>query len=298
MKRTLISLAIALGALVPAIALAQTPTTGTLNVYVQVLNQNTTTYFYQQYQNYQNYQPGAFTVSVSGQNPSLTNFPGSQSGTVVMLNPGSYNVTVTNSPGNFSPSYSVGCNGTISAGESETCVITMTPSYNYYQYPMPYSSYLYPYVQPLTCQTSAPTVGLGQPVSFNAVGGAGGTYNWATASRNYPNAGPTLTISFQDSGTQVVTVTNATQTASCTVTVTNMYYPPVSNVSPVLPVYPTTNPVTAPVTYYQQTYPKLPNTGFAPGSGAMGIAFAAVLLIAAGTALSPYARKTLASISR
>src|SRR5581483_7929942 len=170
MTRTfIVSLAIALGSLVPAVALAQS-SSGLLTVYVQVLSQSN--YVYPS----QTYSPGNFTVSVSGQNPSLTNFQGSQSGTSVSLSPGSYNVTVSNTVTGYTPSYSVGCSNTISAGQSQTCVITMTPSYNYpYTYnPYPYGYYGYQNYQPLTCQTLTPTVALGQTASFQAVGGAGG----------------------------------------------------------------------------------------------------------------------------
>ncbi len=288
MKNLIISLAVVIGALVPAFAFAQTSTTGLLTVYVQVLNQTGTSYY-----QYQTYTPANFTVSVSGQAPSLTNFPGSQSGTAVSLSPGSYNVTITNALNGFAPSYSVGCNNTIAAGGSQTCVVTMTPSYTYNQYPNVYP-YSYQNLQPLTCQTLTPTVGLGQQASFTAVGGQGGTYNWATAYQNYPNVGPTLTTSFQASGSQTVTVTNASQTATCLVTVTNSYYPtPVSYTNPTYSTYPT---YSAYPTY--TTYPQLPRTGFAPKDIATGAAFAVVLLITAGLMVAPYVRKAATALSR
>jgi hypothetical protein len=307
MQRFIISLAIALGILVPAVAFAQTSSTGLLTVYVQVTSQ-TGGYPYQQ-----TYTPANFTVSVSGQNPSLTNFAGSQSGTALTLSPGSYNVVVNNTVPGYVPSYSVGCNYSIAAGQTQTCIITMTPSYNYapYTYPSnnvyPYN-YNYPYVQPLTCQTVTPTVALGQSATFRALGGAGGTYNWSTAYQNYPNVGPSLTIAFQASGAQSVTVTNAAQTATCTINVTTSFYPVPTSTT--YPTYPNTYPgTTYPGTYpgsvyptqtqtYYPAYPGLPRTGFAPRDLSTGIAFAAVLLIAAGLALSPYARKAVAIISR
>lgn len=283
MQRLIISILLALGILVPAVALAQSSSTGLLTVYVQVLNQAG--------YNYQTLTPSAFTVNVSGQSPSLTNFPGSQSGTNVSLNPGSYNVTIANAAQGYAPSYSVGCSNTIAAGQTQTCVITMTPSYNYNPYPTPYNPYNSPY-QPLTCRTLTSSVALGQNATFNAVGGAGGTYNWSTAYQNYPNVGPTLTVAFQSSGSQVVTVTNAAQTATCTVNVTNTYSP--TTVSPVYnPGYTGAYP-----NYTYTVYPRLPATGFGPKDLSMGFAFASVLLIASGIALTPYVRKTLASISR
>jgi len=291
MKQLIISLAIAIGALVPAFAFAQSTSAGLLTVYVQVINNTGATYY-----QYQAPSPSAFTVAVSGQSPSLSNFPGSQSGTTVSLLAGSYNVTIANVQNGYAPSYSIGCNSTIAAGQSQTCVVTMTPSYAYNQYATPYQ---YQNYQPLTCQTVTPTVGLGQQASFNAVGGQGGTYNWSTAYQNFPNVGPTLTTSFQASGSQVVTVTNASQTATCNVNVTNAYTPAPTT----YPygyngvTYPSTYSNTYP-TYTSVAYPQLPRTGFGPKDMATGAAFAVVLLIAAGVVVAPYVRKTVTTLSR
>lgn len=296
MQRLIISLAIALGLLAPAIAFAQTSTTGLLTVYVQVLQNSAFG---------QTYSPGQVTVSVSGQSPSLTSFPGSQSGTAVVLNPGSYNVTAGTLPG-YAPSYSTGCSNTIAANQTQLCVVTMTPSYAYNQYPTPYT-YNYPYgyyVQPLTCQTLTPNVAVNQQASFRAVGGAGGTYNWATNWQNYPNAGQTVNASFPASGVQTITVTNAAQTATCSVNVTNAlspvsypYYYPQYNQYPTTQ-YPTYYPNVTGPTYYPQTYPQLPRTGFGPHDTSFAWAIAAVLMIAAGIMTAPYARKAFAVVSR
>ncbi len=283
--------------LAPSLAFAQTTTTGLLNVYVQVLNQ--TGY---------SYSPSNFTVAISGASPSLTTFQGSQSGTLVSLNPGAYSVTLTNQLG-YSPTYSQGCNSTIAAGNTQTCVITVSAgAYNYpnvSQYPYWYNSLIAP---ALTCRTDTPTVALGQSARFTAIGGAGGTYNWTTGTQNYPNVGPVLTTTFPGSGNWNVTVTNASQTATCPVTVTDSYYPqPIS--SPV--TYPTNYPTTYqnyPTTYsnYNNTYPyqiqptvisysnpRFPNTGFEPLNSAQ-MAFALVLVMGAAIAAYPYARKALA----
>lgn len=322
MQKLIISCAVALGLMVPAFALAQTSTTGLLNVYVQVLTQSG-------YSSFQTYAPGNVTVSVAGNAPSLTTFPGSQSGTPVQLYPGSYSVTANNLLG-YAPSYSVGCNNTIAAGQSQTCVITMTPSYGYpYQYPN--TNTYYPYsLPPLSCSPQVPSVALGQPVTFEAFGGVGGTYNWTapyTQSLNYPNAGRSLTVSFEAQGAQTVTVTNASQTASCSVQVTNGYYP-IAGTYPTYPYgnYPYGNSygnniygnnpyntnlygnypysVSGP-TYsadpsqsYYPSYPQLPRTGFGPHDRTTGMALAVVLLIAAGIATAPYARKAFAIVSR
>lgn len=271
------SAAFGLAFLLPSAALAQTSTTGLLNVYVQVLNQSG-----------YSYTPANFTVSVAGNNPSPATFTGSQSGTLVSLNPGPFVVTVQDANG-YTADYSVGCNNTIAAGASHTCVVTMHKNYNnYYPYP---NLYPYPYNQQpaLSCRTDTPTVALGQTARFTAVGGIGGTYNWRTSSQNYPNVGPVLTITFQNSGAQVVSVTNGPQTAYCNITVTTSYYPQPVNPSYTYPSY--TYPAAPAYPYQTQTYyPRLPNTGFAPSNGAE-MAFATVLLMGAAVAVYPYAKK-------
>ena len=261
------SAVLGLALLVPALALAQTSTTGLLNVYVQVINQTNSSYG-----------PGNFTVAVSGQNPNPASFQGSIQGTPVTINPGTYSVTLTNTSG-FNTSYSVGCDSTMLSGGTQTCVITVNAgSYNYFP------SYIYPYTYqapPLTCRTDTPVVAVGQSARFTAVGGVGGTYNWRTPYNNFPNSGPVLTTTLDGSGVQSVTVTNASQVATCNVTVSSSYYPQPTN------------------TFYQapyQTqsyYPRFPNTGFAPSNGAEA-AFAVVLLMGAAIAVYPYARKAFA----
>ena len=262
------SAVLGLALLVPALALAQTSTTGLLNVYVQVINQTNSSYG-----------PGNFTVAVSGQNPNPATFQGSIQGTLVTINPGTYSVTLTNTSG-FNTSYSVGCDSTMLSGGTQTCVITVNAgSYNYF------SSYVYPYTYqalPLTCRTDTPVVAVGQSARFTAVGGVGGTYNWRTPYNNFTNSGPVRTTTLDGSGVQSVTVTNASQVATCNVTVSSSYYPQPTN------------------TFYQEApyqtqsyYPRFPNTGFAPSNGAEA-AFAVVLLMGAAIAVYPYARKAFA----
>src|SRR3989338_5112521 len=285
MKKALIYAAVVLGVFIPVFAFAQTSTTGLLNVYVQVINQTNSSYG-----------PGNFTVAVSGQNPNPVNFQGSLHGTLVTINPGAYSVTLTNNSG-FTANYSVGCDSTIAAGGTQTCVITVNPgAYNYNP-----SSYIYPYTYqtpPLTCRTDTPTVAVGQQARFTAVGGMGGTYNWRTPSNNFPNSGPVLTTALEGSGVQSVTVTNASQTATCNVTVSSSYYPqPVSTVYPTYqqtyPNYNTYPVYQAQPTYTAYAYPRLPNTGLQPVQSAQ-IAFALVLLLGAAIAAYPYARKSFA----
>ena len=284
MKKTLIYAVVALGVFIPVFALAQTSTTGLLNVYVQVINQTNSSYG-----------PGNFTVAVSGQSPNPSTFQGSIQGTLVTINPGAYSVTLTN-PSAFTVNYSVGCDSTIAAGGTQTCVITVNPgAYNYNP------SYIYPYTYqtpPLTCRTDTPTVAVGQPARFTAIGGAGGTYNWRTPYNNFPNTGPVLTTALEGSGVQSVTVTNASQTATCNVTVSSNYYPqPVSTVYPTYqqtyPNYNTYPVYQAQPTYTAYAYPRLPNTGLQPVQSAQ-IAFALVLLLGAAIAAYPYARKSFA----
>lgn len=274
------SAALGLALLVPAFAFAQTSTTGLLNVYVQVINQTNASYG-----------PGNFTVAVSGQDPSPANFQGSLQGTLVTINPGAYSVTLVNNS-SFNTNYSVGCDSTMLTGGTQTCVITVNAgSYNYFP------SYIYPYsyqAPPLTCRTDTPVVAVGQPARFTAVGGVGGTYNWRTSYQNFPNAGPVLTTILDGSGVQSVTVTNASQVATCNVTVSSSYYPqPLSTVAPVYPTYNTYPVYSAQSGVSLYAYPRLPNTGLEPLTSAQ-LAFALVLLLGAAIAAYPYARKLFA----
>ena len=68
--------------------------------------------------------PTAFTIKVSGNDPSPRSFPGrSGSGITVTLDPGSYSVTEKGPPG-YSTTYSNGCEGKIKAGQAKVCIIT------------------------------------------------------------------------------------------------------------------------------------------------------------------------------
>jgi uncharacterized repeat protein (TIGR01451 family) len=70
--------------------------------------------------------PGDFQISVSGNDPSPSVFPGSADGTVVILGPGAYDVSETEDP-RYAASYSADCkDGTIDYGETKTCTITNT----------------------------------------------------------------------------------------------------------------------------------------------------------------------------
>lgn len=295
--------ALAFGALF-ALALAASPlfssadTNGVLTVYVQVLNPQGATF-----------SSGDFSVSVSGQSPSLTNFAGSLQGTVVSLNPGAYSVALTGNTYGFSPSYSVGCQSTMLSGGSQLCVVTLTRYGT--NYPVPSYNYGYNYgVPPLYCLPQNQTTAPGQPTTFTAQGGVGGTYNWFANNHTYANMGPSFTTVIEYPGTSAVTVTNASQTATCNVTLQgNGYYYPGSSY-PATPAYPLsanptyTYPYTYPTTYsnpsynnlptYTATaYPSLPNAGFEPTNGAQ-LAFALVLLVGAAVATYPYARKAFA----
>jgi YVTN family beta-propeller protein len=68
--------------------------------------------------------PTAFTIIVSGNDPSPRSFPGrSESGVTVTLDPGSYSVT-EKGPLGYSINYSNGCEGKIKSGETKVCIIT------------------------------------------------------------------------------------------------------------------------------------------------------------------------------
>ena len=70
--------------------------------------------------------PSDFQISVSGNDPTPSTFPGNAAGTVVTLDPGAYDVSETEDS-HYAASYSADCkNGTIDYGESKTCTITNT----------------------------------------------------------------------------------------------------------------------------------------------------------------------------
>jgi hypothetical protein len=67
--------------------------------------------------------PSDFTITVDGNNPNPAMFAGNSSGTIVSIEPGSYNVTEVG-PSGYGQTNSVDCSGTISLGENKTCIIT------------------------------------------------------------------------------------------------------------------------------------------------------------------------------
>ncbi len=270
--------ALALAALVPASALAQTSCswfgsvwnsaqcgTGMLTVNVLVNNRYDSARV-----------PGDFAFSVAGNNPSPASFLGSQSGTVVALGAGPYRVSASGNMFGYEPSYSTGCDNTIAGGQSSLCVITMNATYGPTA-PVPYSG-PYPYSQPLLCHANTQQVPLGATALFTATGGVG-TYNWITADRSFVNIGPRLSTAFTTSGLQTVTVSSGGQSAACVITVLPVYAP------------------NAPVSVQPAFYPAFPNTGFMPG-GAAGASLAALMLLAASWLLYPYVRKAAIAVTR
>ncbi|MGB2631586.1 MAG: ice-binding family protein [Minisyncoccales bacterium] len=65
-----------------------------------------------------------FTINASGTNVSSSSFAGSESGTDITLDAGSYEITEPIVPAGYLESGSGDCSGTIAAGETKTCTIT------------------------------------------------------------------------------------------------------------------------------------------------------------------------------
>lgn len=296
-RKTVFGLILALAA-VPAFSLAQVYTSSCGSLYtttsctpgvlhVFMLVNNNSTYAYTR-------QPADFTVNIQAQNPSLASFPASQSGTHVTLS-GSYTVQVQPMQG-FTPTYSVGCSGTVVNGQEATCVITESASSVYTSAPVPYQ-YQYPYGDmPLTCLPAYQTIPLGQSASFNAVGGSA-PYSWSTPDTSYPAIGAAFNASPRISGVQTVTVMSGTHTSTCTVNVLGVTGPVSSYIAPIFPsTVPSAVVTVVPSTALTSSYvPALPNTGFEPLS-ATQIALALVVLFGVGIFAAPYVRKTLAAI--
>ncbi len=70
-----------------------------------------------------NKKPSDFTITVHGNNPSPSSFPGSPSGTAVKLQMGMYSVTQTG-PSSYNSTLSGDCSGGIMSVESKNCTIT------------------------------------------------------------------------------------------------------------------------------------------------------------------------------
>jgi hypothetical protein len=269
-------------------------TPGHLLVYVQVTNNVNNGYNYNNnYNNTYNQAPSNFTVAVSGLNANPSSFAGSLSGTQVTVS-GSYSVTALQLSG-YSATYSSGCNGTLTQGESALCVVTESNTSSYYnQYPTSYP-YNYYYNVPLSCTPSYQTVNLGQTATFTANGGDYSQYNWQTPQRSYLNIGAVLNVAFTQTGTQTVSVTNGTDVASCTVNVVASGAPVTVN-----PTYSNNGYSTTYGSAYNSNYggvyvtptyvPSLPNTGFAPMSSAEAASVVALMIAMALVAL-PYVRK-------
>ena len=67
-----------------------------------------------------------FTMSVTGADVSNTSFAGSETGTTVGLDAGTYGVSETYDPTQYTQNLSADCSGTITLGENKVCTITNT----------------------------------------------------------------------------------------------------------------------------------------------------------------------------
>lgn len=238
--------------------------TGLISVFVQVQNNAPGVFRY----------PHEFQISVQGQSPNPSSFMGSQNGTPVQLLPGAYSVSVSNNPFGYIATYNSFCSGAIAAGQTQTCVVTLTATTSA-PYPVP----AYP---PLICAPQYQSAALLQAVNFYASGGTG-SYNWSTPDRSFTNIGPKLSTGFTRSGVQSVTVTSGSQSAVCTINIAGNYAP-----SPFYPPAPT---------LYVTPAPRLPNTGVEP-IGAAGAALAVALLAGAAFALRRHVAEAFAAAIR
>ncbi len=64
-----------------------------------------------------------FTMSVTGNNPAMTSFPGNDAGTTISIDAGSYSVGEVADSG-YAATYSADCSGSLLPGESKTCTVT------------------------------------------------------------------------------------------------------------------------------------------------------------------------------
>ena len=66
--------------------------------------------------------PSDFTISVTGNSPKPSSFSGSSLGSTVTLKPGTYSITESSVLG-YTATYSSGCSGSISAGQTVSCTV-------------------------------------------------------------------------------------------------------------------------------------------------------------------------------
>jgi hypothetical protein len=71
--------------------------------------------------------PSDFTITIHGNDPSPSSFPGSSSGTTVKLYMGMYSITETG-PSGYNSSLSDDCSGGVMSVETKRCTITNTYS--------------------------------------------------------------------------------------------------------------------------------------------------------------------------
>ena len=67
---------------------------------------------------------GAWSMTVTNNGTLLPSFAGSETGTAVVLSPGSYSTAESGGPAGYTASLTAGCSGTIAAGDTKTCTIT------------------------------------------------------------------------------------------------------------------------------------------------------------------------------
>ena len=159
------------------------------------------------------------------------------------------------------------------------------------------AQYYYPYDYydrdgDVVCVPEQQTVVEGQRAYFIAYGGDG-DYDWSADGRTFRDRGNRFSYEFDDTGTERVVVRSDGESDTCRVRVVDRrdYY-----TYPTYPVYPASPTFTQPVNITTTYVPQgLPNTGFPPISSA-ATAFAAVLFLAAGIVLTPYAKKLTTAI--
>lgn len=106
------------------------------------------------------------------------------------------------------------------------------PGQNLLAYKFANTSNLCTNTNPLACSPANQTVDINQPANFSATGG-NGTYNWSTnIGSDYGNpasgTGTNFSTSYSTAGQKTVTVSSGSETASCSVTVSN---PPTTELS-------------------------------------------------------------------
>ncbi|MDQ6864852.1 MAG: hypothetical protein M3044_13650, partial [Thermoproteota archaeon] len=159
--------------------------------------------------------PSDFMIFVTGNNPSPNNFPGSALGTSVSVQTGNYQVIEASVPG-YTTTYSSGCSGSITGGETIKCVVSNndippTPFIDLETVKLGKSTFLSDALRPLIDVGPSSSI-IGGHVSLSSPTGSGSDHLKLIAAE------------ITNAGVQHAVAVNLTKTLDITPTVQSLYH--------------------------------------------------------------------------